>query len=117
MSKLKGKPTKIARHFYGTLVSLNDIGLRPAPEPIRRSAAWWALYNSLATIAPRGHGFIYASIGEDALSINGPTYLAGIRKFNHRKLAESAIPILGGAETITHYLSEGDLMSAWLGEQ
>lgn len=113
-------------------VTFQPIVRRSIPEHIRRSAAWWGLYTSLATVAPDAHGtiIVYEDAHERLDIIHGGTikFKAGIkyqgqgatnglRKFQTVRDAMNAVPILGGEETIIKHLSEGDLMSVWMGEQ
>lgn len=43
----------LREQMYGYPVSDETIFRRPIPESVRRSVAWWALYNKLATVAPQ----------------------------------------------------------------
>ena len=93
------------------------------PEHIRRSAAWWGLYNSLATVAPDhlGIAYLYCLINRKSgigLVIDLENRMRhGIRKFESSERCRDAVPILGGEETIIHFLSEGPLLDNWMGEQ
>ena len=86
------------------------------PEHIRRSAAWWGLYNSLATVAPNEHGYLLTPKFGYLLATRVSDCL-GIRKFTSEGTAAHAVPILGGEETIIRYFSEGPLLDSWMGEQ
>ncbi len=109
-------PTNIGSYVYG-------VARRPIPENVRRSAAWWALYNSLATVAPDhlGIAYLYCLINRVSgisLTIDFENRMRhGIRKFESFEKCRDSIPILGGEETIIHFLSEGPLMDSWMGEQ
>lgn len=104
---------------------------RRIPEHIRRSAAWWGLYNSLATVAPNEHGtlIIYEDAHDRLDIIHGGTIkfkagikyagqgaVNGLRKFRTVRDAMNAVPILGGEENIIKHLSEGELLSTRIGE-
>jgi len=93
---------------------------RPIPQHIRENAAWWALYNKLATKFITGFVFVSQPTpsypgGRTFYAAN--TNVPGIKKFASIELSEKAIPILGGEETIIKLLSDGDLMSSWVAGQ
>jgi len=85
------------------------IGRRPIPEHVRRSEAWWALYNKLATVGPGELAFYFESKEPDygglAIILFESTF--SHRGFEARSVAELAIPILGGEAEIIKNLQEG----------
>ncbi len=99
---------------------------RSIPQHIRENAAWWALYNKLATIPQLQFGYLWVfhkpwhPVGEwswvlELSDKQGFSY--GLRKFETKEKASIAREILGGEEAIIKLLSDGDLMSSWMGEQ
>lgn len=83
---------------------------RTIPEHVRRSEAWWALYNQLATVAPNGEGFAMY-INSYGLALDTSMKCHGIRKFeisdSDRELFQERISILGGEAEIIKNLQEG----------
>ena len=101
---------------FGKIIE-SDSAYRPVPEHIRRSAAWWGLYNSLAT-SNAGARFEYDPHDKAwPLSTYLDSIVRGVKGFGSREALKKYIPILGGEKTIIHYLSEGPLLDGWVGEQ
>ena len=94
---------------------------RPIPEHVRRSEAWWALYNQLATVAPiprfdQAHSQFIVTLyadhsGDDnpsaVLDVEEESQFNGLRGFNGSAEAYSAIRALGGEAEIIKNLQEG----------
>lgn len=97
--------------FYGDKI----VGLsrRPVPEHVRRSEAWWALYNQLATVTPNEYRFSLDLWYGRAIApnVHGRNTLDaanfGYGCFETREAALAAIPILGGEAEIIKNLEEG----------
>lgn len=97
------------------------IGRRPIPEHVRRSEAWWALYNQLATVAPiprfdQAHSQFIVTLyadhsGDDnpsaVLDVEEESQFNGLRGFNGSSKAYAALKVLGGEQEIIKNLQEG----------
>lgn len=77
------------------------------PEHVRRSEAWWALYNQLATRPAWARFELDLQDKTWPLSIYASTIITGIRGFSSGDEIESSIPILGGETEIIKNLQEG----------
>ena len=103
------------------VIAIGTVNSRPfrrhIPEHVRRSEAWWALYNQLATIKPDKRGWLMGHdrmIPErtetpDAFEVFAHVVLVnyGLPKFTDDLDWRDAIDILGGEAEIIKNLQEG----------
>jgi hypothetical protein len=88
--------------------SSNTIVRRPIPESVRRSMAWWALYNQLATVSQKSPAYRLFVTSENKVNLGfeSTSHLRGIAGVYSNAL--KLFPILGGEQEIIKNLSEGD---------
>lgn len=106
---------------FGKLVPECD-ARRPIPQDVRESAAWWLLYNTLATINLPSFDQLYAQFiitkyGNDdlQLDVEPDSAINGMRSFNGESKAFAAIKALGGEQRIIKELSAGpDPLGRWI---
>jgi hypothetical protein len=111
-----------ATQGFGETIETNEDPMRrPIPENVRRSEAWWALYNKLTTVAPvprfdQAHSQFIVTLyadhsGDDnpsvVLDVEEESQFNGLRGFNGSAAAYSAIRALGGEAEIIKNLQEG----------
>lgn len=96
---------------------------RPIPQDVRESAAWWLLYNTLATVSPESDG-VTLQVSDDPREKWMPLSLwkhyatktsTGMRKFENNVEADKCIVALGGEHRIIKELSIGtDPLGRWI---
>lgn len=96
---------------------------RPIPQDVRESAAWWLLYNTLATVDPIPRfdqllaRFIITTYGDDIIELNvePEAEFSGMRGFDGESKVYASIKALGGEQRIIKELSAGpDPLGRWI---
>lgn len=107
----------------GTYLRPDDIGRRPIPQDVRESAAWWLLYNTLATVDPIPRfeqllaRFIITTYGDDIIELNvePEAEFSGMRGFDGESKVYASIKALGGEKRVIKELSAGpDPLGRWI---
>lgn len=105
------------------VVMPDELGRRPIPQDVRESAAWWLLYNTLATVDPIPRfdqllaRFIITTYGDDIIELNvePEAEFSGMRGFDGESKVYASIKALGGEQRIIKELSAGpDSLGRWI---
>lgn len=98
---------EVSDTYAGKPIPKGSVIRRPIPENVRRSMAWWSLYNQLSVECSGGDfGWLFSGV-DSSVAVFPATVSFGLRKFSTRETAKSAIPILGGDEEIIRNLQDG----------